>query len=146
MKHGFASLLLAFAFSHTVSADVLFPIEETPIENAPVEERPVELCHPGERSELSRDVVRAIRGAQADVKCGNYEQAREKLYFALEGLDELDAGTATELGWCYSKDNCKGAKVSAVKTKKADCKNTGIGESWQRVDPTPGTCEDIVQP
>lgn len=135
MKHGIASLLLMFAFSHTVHADILFPIEENP---------EVSLCHPSERPELTRDVARSLRSAQADVKCGNYDAAREKIYYALDGIDQLDQSTATELGWCYSKDNCRGAKVSAVKTKKADCANTGIAESWQRVDPTPGTCEDIV--
>ena len=143
MKHGLAAFLLMFAFSHSTFADGLFPIEEFPIEEAPVEEAPVEFCHPGGKSELSRDVVRTIRSAQASVKCGNYAEAREKLFYALEGIDELDTGTATEMGYCYSKDNCRGAKVSASKMKKADCKTSGIGESWQRTDPTAGSCEDV---
>jgi nucleoside 2-deoxyribosyltransferase len=137
MKHGLAAFLLMFAFSHSTFADGLFPIEEFPIEEET-------FCHPGERSELTRDVVRTIRSAQASVKCGNYAEAREKLFYALDGIDELDTGTATEIGYCYSKDNCRGAKVSGVKMKKADCKTSGIGESWQRTDPTAGSCEDVV--
>jgi hypothetical protein len=135
MKHVLALLLFTLAFTGTAQADVLFPIDEIDI----IEEKPVNSCNLEKKSKLHRVVAQIIRDAQSSLKCGDYEATYEALLGALQGVEDLMIAST---GYCYSKANCKGAKVSGQKVTKAECEATGVGASWQQVDPL-GACINI---
>lgn len=121
MKQALAILVLSLFFAGTAHADIIS-------------------CNLEKKSKLERRVAHSIRAAQQSLDCGDHMATYENLITALQQLDEVMAGGAT--GYCYSKDSCRGAKVSGQKVTRAECEATGVGESWQQVDPL-GACTDI---
>lgn len=131
MIRGITLFLFAGIFSQLAQADLVR-------NEFPIKREPIKLCAPSPDREVQSAVESALASAQTSLKCGDYQKAYEEILVALEGVEYLQAAAR---GYCYSKPNCKGAKVSSQLVTQSQCKATGIGESWH---PFPsGTCVNL---
>ena len=120
----------------------LFAYEPTRVPNfEDMEYRYGEMCRPTENREMNSLVNKQLKVASSSFNCGNLkeaiialDQAKEMIYLLME--------RAGESGNCFSKKNCGRPKVTGGWTSREACEAAG-GSSWQRVNPTWGSCINL---